>query len=86
MTLDFILAFEGGTATDAQIIQAAAQGIQDGTIYQLQGSYHRLARDMKLHGFVTGDGTITERGQAVIDGECAMFSADRFDFSEEPVA
>lgn len=42
--MDFIMAFEDGTATEEQIIEGFQGMINNGTVWKLQGTYGRTAQ------------------------------------------
>jgi hypothetical protein len=44
--IDFIIAFEFGELDSEAIVQGFQKMIDDGTVWQLQGSYGRAARDL----------------------------------------
>ena len=43
---DFIIKFESGQATDEEVVAGFQAMIDDGTVWQLQGSYGRLAQEL----------------------------------------
>ena len=58
MSVDFIIDFESGLATEKQVIENFADGIKDGSVWQLQGFYGRTARDLIEAGLVSEDGEV----------------------------
>ena len=44
MNIDFILAFENGEASEEEIIKNFQDGINDGSVWHLQGFYGRTAK------------------------------------------
>lgn len=51
--VDFIMALEQGEATKEQIIENFQAMIDDGTVWQLQGSYGRMATQLIEAGYCT---------------------------------
>ena len=49
--LDFIMAFENGECTEEEIIDGFQELINSGTVWKLQGSYGRMARQLIDAGF-----------------------------------
>ena len=52
-TVDFIIAYESGEATEEQVIENFQRMIDDGTVWQLQGSYGRMAAALIEAGHCT---------------------------------
>jgi hypothetical protein len=67
--VDVIIAFESGELSPGSEIKTFAELIRTGQAWQLQGFYGRTARDLIEGGFITRDGTITRKGQAILDQE-----------------
>ena len=44
MDIDFIIRFENGEATEDEIIENFQKGINDGSVWKLQGFYGRTAK------------------------------------------
>jgi len=53
MDVDFIMAFEAGELCDDEIIAGFQKGIDSGLVWQLQGSYGRLAHSLIQGGHCT---------------------------------
>ena len=54
----FIMDFEGGEASDEQIIDGFQHLLDDGTVWTLQGSYGRMAQALLDRGLIHQRGTI----------------------------
>lgn len=55
---DFIIAFEAGEVTPEQLVDGFAAMIADGTCWQLQGMYGRMARDLIENGYISPEGEV----------------------------
>jgi hypothetical protein len=53
-----IMDFESGNMSEEEIIRMVAGGIKDGSIWQLQGMYGRLANQLIEDGIVDTEGNI----------------------------
>lgn len=53
MHIDQIIAFEQGELDEDQIIEMFQQGIDSGLVWQLQGSYGRMAKQLIDAGYCT---------------------------------
>lgn len=53
MDIDFIMAFENGELDEEAIIAGFQAGIASGLVWQLQGSYGRMARRLIEAGLCT---------------------------------
>lgn len=60
MNVDFVIAFEDGTAEFRDIVENFAEGIKTGMVYQLQGSYGRFAESLIEADLIDRDGNINE--------------------------
>lgn len=49
---DFIMAYEGGTCTDDEIITGFQRLVDSGTAWRLQGSYGRMAHKLIDGGYI----------------------------------
>lgn len=49
-SIDFIMSFEDGTATEEEIIENFQKMIDDGSVWQLQGFYGRTAKALIERG------------------------------------
>lgn len=52
-TVDWIIRFEQGELTNEEVILLFQNLITSGAVWSLQGSYHRLARDLINAGYCT---------------------------------
>lgn len=57
-----IIAFENGELNVVESIELFSYLIKTGTIWDLQGSYHRHAMDMIKNGWLAEDGEILDGG------------------------
>ncbi len=53
MDINFIMAYEAGELDEEAIIAGFQKGIDDGTVWQLQGCYGRMARALIEGGHCT---------------------------------
>jgi hypothetical protein len=51
--VDFIIAYESGELSDQEVITGFQEMINDGTVWSLQGSYGRMAKDLLDAGYCT---------------------------------
>lgn len=51
MDINFIMAYENGELSDEEIIAGFQQGIDSGLVWQLQGSYGRMATRLIESGY-----------------------------------
>ena len=56
--LDQIIEYESGELNDKEIIEMFAEMIQDGTVWQLQGSYSRTAEAFIFNEILDKQGNI----------------------------
>jgi len=49
--LDFIIGFEGGDISEAEVVEGFQHLINDGTVWSLQGFYGRTAQSLIEQGF-----------------------------------
>ena len=56
--LDQIIEYESGELNDKEIIEMFAEMIQDGTVWQLQGSYGRIAEAFIFNEILDKQGNI----------------------------
>ena len=54
--VDFIMAFEGGDISEADIVYGIQTMINDGSVWQLQGFYGRTAQSLIDEGFCMPQG------------------------------
>ena len=59
--VDKIMAFEGGDLSDNEVIELFSELIKSGMVWQLQGFYGRVARDLIKQGYLSEDGKILKR-------------------------
>ena len=58
-----IIDYENGDLSAIETLELFASLIQNGTAWNLQGSYGRTAADLLELGYVTTDGKITDLGR-----------------------
>lgn len=58
VSIDFVLAFEGGTATAKEIIDGFAELIKSGAAWTLQGFYGRTAMGLIEAGYISREGEV----------------------------
>lgn len=46
ISVDFIISYESGELNEEQIIEGFQEMINDGTVWQLQGCYGRMAKSL----------------------------------------
>ena len=46
MNVDFIIKYENGEATEEEVVQEFQKMINDGSVWQMQGSYGRYAAEL----------------------------------------
>lgn len=56
--VDQIVRYETGDASDDEILELFAELIGSGTVWQLQGSYGRVAADLIRAELISADGVI----------------------------
>lgn len=56
MDIDFIIAYEGGELSEQEIIEGFQSGINDGSVWKLQGHYGRTAAALIDAGYCTKAG------------------------------
>lgn len=56
MDVDFIIAYEGGELSEQEIIEGFQKGINDGSVWKLQGHYGRTAAALIDAGYCTKAG------------------------------
>lgn len=57
-SLDFIMAFEDGTASDREVIDGFANLVASGMAWRLQGVYGRTAKSLIDAGYIDADGNV----------------------------
>ena len=62
-TLDFIMNWEQGTATDNQVIDGFAKLVKSGMAWTLQGIYGRFATSLIDAGYINRDGDVLKYSQ-----------------------
>lgn len=58
MNIDQIIDFENGEMDEQQIIEMFASGIKSGMVWQLQGSYGRMAQSLIDKKIIDNEGNI----------------------------
>lgn len=58
MDIDFIMAYEDGILSPDEQIAGFAAGITSGMVWQLQGSYGRMAHGLIRAGYISQTGEI----------------------------
>ena len=61
-----IIAFEEGTMDDAAVLELFSDLVKSGTVWELQGSYGRFAKQLIESDFLTEGGDITEKGRDAV--------------------
>ena len=56
MDVDFIIAYEDGELSEQEIIAGFQKGINDGSVWKLQGHYGRMASALIDAGYCTKAG------------------------------
>ncbi len=54
VSIDKIMAYEGGEMDKEQVIEMFQEMVDDGSVWQLQGSYGRMAANLIDAGLVIG--------------------------------
>lgn len=63
--IDSIMDYESGELDDRGTLELFAELVRTGQAWQLQGHYGRTAHALIQGGYLTTDGTLTERGREV---------------------